>query len=779
MPRLRVLGLSAIAVLLMASVVPAQTPDQRESVVVAVRVNGEQKGDFIVQRAAAADFLVRVTDLKAMGFREPVGETVMIDGEAHLSLAGMRGIAFRMDAKTAVLKIAVPARMLGYQVVDLAMRARPGVERPRNGSLFFNYGAEYRQSDADFRSWNGTVEAGGRTGDLLLVSDGLWSGSDDQETSFVRLMSRLIRDDRGRMQRLTLGDLAARSDLLGKSVILGGVGFERNSSLDPYFVKNPGFDFTGLSALPGEIEISLDGVPLRRESLAPGEFKVENLSSYATGYKEVDVVIRDVFGAVTRLSGDFYYSDTLLKKGVQQYGYYAGFLRDDYGVESDDYGDPVATANHRFGLSNHLTAGLAADAGSGFISAGPTLSFTLGTFGELTAAARYSRKDGEEGYAGAADYRYKRRDFNGYLRLRTMSSDYALLDEEISSTSVQNLYGAGVGYDAHKLGALSLRYAAEHLFDGEDKHTASVQYSRTIAKGLSLNVTLRNVRDGETVNEVFLALTWSGARDRAAVFYEKQESEEGILTVQASRDAPAGEGFGYRAAARTQGDMESLSLNYQYNGPHGIYRTDLFGYDNDGEKAGSLSVFAGGSLTALGGKISFGRPVRDSFGLVEVDHLPGVRVYRNNEEIGRTDGEGQLLLPRLESFYDNEIRLNANDVPMNFTIPEIRKYVSPAYRQGALITFDVRPFRAISGTLTARTSQGAKALAHGEAALSVGDAVVTFPTGKGGEFYLEGIPPATYEAIWKSGGREARCSIVVAPSEEIVLELGEIPCTFR
>ena len=59
---------------------------------------------------------------------------------------------------------------------------------------------------------------------------------------------------------------------------------------------------------------------------------------------------------------------------------------------------------------------------------------------------------------------------------------------------------------------------------------------------------------------------------------------------------------------------------------------------------------AAGGIVYVGGRVGFSRPVTDSFGLVRVDRLEGVRVSLNNQEIGRTDASGEVFLPNLGSY---------------------------------------------------------------------------------------------------------------------------------
>ena len=61
----------------------------------------------------------------------------------------------------------------------------------------------------------------------------------------------------------------------------------------------------------------------------------------------------------------------------------------------------------------------------------------------------------------------------------------------------------------------------------------------------------------------------------------------------------------------------------------------------DGKAA--TAVWASGSIVGIGGRLFATRPVDQSFALVRVPGVPDVRAYLSNQEIGRTNGHGDLF----------------------------------------------------------------------------------------------------------------------------------------
>ncbi len=153
-----------------------------------------------------------------------------------------------------------------------------------------------------------------------------------------------------------------------------------------------------------------------------------------------------------------------------------------------------------------------------------------------------------------------------------------------------------------------------------------------------------------------------------------------------------------------------------------------------------------GGIAWAGTTFAAGRPVTDSFGVVEVDDIEGVRVFVNNEEIGKTGPDGRLFVPTLTSFLQNQISIDVANVPLDFSFPESVKLVSPAYRSGAIVDFHAKRLQAVVGTVKIRLNGDVKPAEFYAVTLAVDGRPVTFVTGRGGEFYVEDVKPGRYAA---------------------------------
>src|SRR4030043_51655 len=76
-------------------------------------LNQEEKGEFFVDVTEDGDFLVRMEDLKKMGFSEIRGKVLALEGEEFVSLRSMEGVKTVFDQKKLALELDANPQLLG------------------------------------------------------------------------------------------------------------------------------------------------------------------------------------------------------------------------------------------------------------------------------------------------------------------------------------------------------------------------------------------------------------------------------------------------------------------------------------------------------------------------------------------------------------------------------------------------------------------------------------------------------------------------------------------
>ena len=309
-----------------------------------------------------------------------------------------------------------------------------------------------------------------------------------------------------------------------------------------------------------------------------------------------------------------------------------------------------------------------------------------------------------------------------------------------------------------------------------DLRTATFRYSRTLFRNFRMFAVFNRIEDSDKSNAVFINFSYSPTRNTTISASFDRKDDTNIETFQVQKNTPIGEGIGARASyQRTDSDSESintLDTFLQYNARYGTF-TGRYRTADDNQ---TYQLTAAGGISFLGGTVSAGRPVTDSFALVEVGGLEDVRVYLNNNEIGRTDSSGKVFIPNLSSYYDNQISIENHDIPIDYSFPDVKLFVSPPERSGAHIQFEVSRFRAIFGKIYVKFGGETKPLKSYELSMKLEDEDITIETTSDGEFYLENIDQGQYKASFIYNNSLCLFDIIVPETDEGLIDLGELFC---
>src|SRR5262249_49007762 len=149
-----------------------------------------------------------------------------------------RNLSLNLTAQPAVLGL--------HQFDSQANRPR-GLIYSENPSGFVNYSVSLR----DVKYASAFSELGINIGNNLFYS----AISRNEDGSFVRGLSQFTISNRQNLNRTVLGDQLVSTDILGGSLVMSGLGFFREFNLDPYYVRSPGFNYSGAVATPSTAEV--------------------------------------------------------------------------------------------------------------------------------------------------------------------------------------------------------------------------------------------------------------------------------------------------------------------------------------------------------------------------------------------------------------------------------------------------------------------------------------------------------------------------------------------
>jgi outer membrane usher protein FimD/PapC len=753
-----------------------------ETIIVSVNLNQRPQGDLFVQATTDRDFLLRLVDLKAMGLKEVPGRRVEYEGEVHVSLKSMRGVRFTFHENTLTLDLEVPPSLLPVTLIDYMPERHQKVRYTGDeNSAFVNYRLNYIGAESlEFQTMELTTEVGLRTRDLLFTTDSTYTRNPGHDR-FVRLGSSITFDNRREMRRWVFGDFFASSGELASSLNMGGISLTKVYRIDPYFIRQPMFNTTGLISTPSDVEVYLDGMLIKKERLSPGGFELRNISSY-NGASDIELLIRDAFGHVERISYPFYFTNTVLSRGLHEYSYNLGLLREEFGTRSNQYGGGAISAFHRLGVTDNLTVGFEAEAAAHVNTFGAAASYLNNRTGVTNMAALLSsERDSGGGYAGLINHTYQGRRLGARLLFKGFSRNFATVNENLSTDRVRFEAGAGASYGTAEMGTASVDYTTVEKHAGDIRKTFTTTYSRTITRRASIYATYKNIVDNGVVNnELFVVLTLNPWKEAFASANWKIDRDSNKEELQMTRNAPFGEGYGWRATySRTDEGGETtnvLNPYLQYNGRYGIYTAEYRSLESSSTSNEGYELSAAGGLAYVGGAWGASRPVTDSFGVVRVGGLKDVRVFNNNQEVGRTNARGEVFVSELSSYYDNQISIDASSIPIDYSIDGVEKIISPALRSGSIVVFEADRIRALTGRIKIRIGRKTVSAEFYKVALDVDGDGVTFPTGRDGEFYLENLRPGSYRGSIMSDTGTCSFNLEVPDNDDAITDLGEVIC---
>ena len=746
-----------------------------ETVILKVYVNTVDRGDYFFYITPDNSLSIGREQLLDMGLRQlPADMTGNADGVA---LDDLQQVQYRLDMAQSMLHIEAHPDLLAHHVVDLGRRPTETPMLLRDTTAYLNYNIRYDEfgSTSSNNSYSMPLELGLSSGTAVLSSSGSYYRT-ARAQRWQRHASRLIWDDPGRLNRWVAGDFSAFSGLLGGGGAYAGLNLSRRFSLQPQVRRGPGLDLTGMLWAPSEIEIYVDERLVRRERLPPGQFTLNNVPTYS-GVGQTTMVIKDMLGREQRIITDFYRSAQLLAPGLHDYNHSLGFPRRNIGL-SDQYAlQPVYLGFHQWGITRALTAGMRAEVAASMINAGPTVAFVAGPLGEVEIALAASRTRNERGVAAHVSHYYRGAGFSTRFSLRATSRRYAHLSltPQQNRAALQGLFG--LGYHHAKLGSVALTYSQTLGYATPTLASYRLSFARRAFARSFISASLLYSDGLGSRYSADLRLTVPLGKQHSMSADRRVAANEETDTVSLRQQLPTENGLAYntwyqrrRAQQRLVSDNTRLGLRYQAS--VGRYTAD---YERSDTLARS-TLSAAGSFTVVGGVLRPSRTVRDGFALVKVGRLPGVRVYRQHQLVGRTDKRGEILVPNLISYQNNLLSMEDKDIPINYALSNTKIFASPVTKGGGVVEFNIIRLQGFVGYVYFDNGNGSAPLESTPLRIANDKRVIDTIIGFDGEFYLENLQPGNYQLSVDLAAGQCEAILSLPDSEQMMVDLGEIHC---
>lgn len=632
--------------------------------------------------------------LRQLGFALPPGTP----DPARIN--GLPGVQSSYDVSHQTATISAPLHMLK---LDTTVLNAPENSRPRataSPGILLNYDLYGAEGQHDTSSLSAFTELRAFNDEGVLSSTALSQMSrtsdDTCQDHSVRLDTSWSTSFPDSLLTLRIGDTLTDALSWSRSTRIAGIQLGTNFALQPYLVTAPLPSFLGSATLPSNVDLYVDGIRQYSGKVPAGPFQLNTIPNI-TGAGNAQVVMTDAQGKTTTLNFSLYDEHQLLQSGLSDWSAEFGVVRENYGIDSFDYGhDIMGSGTWRYGVSNSFTVEAHAEATAGLTNAGAGGAWLLGSAGGIVSASlATSDKAGQTGtlYALGYSWRDERINFsvNG-IRTRGDYSDVATFyggpPPSISAQAV-------LGYSTDHVGSFGVNYV--HLRYPQQSATryAGAYWFKSVGQSLSLNFNVNQNLDNSHDRSIFLIATLTFDNNITLSSSVQRDGDRTGIVVQASQATPSQGGFGWRAAASQGDDQNGGQGELDYLGRYGQVQLGVnaigqsrYGYAN-----------ATGSLVLMSGDVFAARQISDGFAVVSTDGMPGVPVKLENNVIGTTDSKGLLLVTPLNSYQKNQLSIDPMDLPSDLRIAAVQTVATPSDRAGTLVHFGITPLRAALVTL--------------------------------------------------------------------------------
>lgn len=185
-------------------------------------------------------------------------------------------------------------------------------------------------------------------------------------------------------------------------------------------------------------------------------------------------------------------------------------------------------------------------------------------------------------------------------------------------------------------------------------------------------------------------------------------------------------------------------------------------YHNETQKQYTSAL--NGALVFMDKNIYPTRYVTDSFAVVETEQS-NIPVMIGNQLIGRTDNNGKLLVPDLDSYLENRLSIDPMFLPANAIVDSIEKLVTPRRKGGIYVKLPI----VLSQSALARVVTTDLQPLPAGAILADKNSDKNFIAGWDGDVYIENLYE-TLTLFWADG----ECFVDINPAEDQSLALPRI-----
>ncbi|WP_273746450.1 fimbria/pilus outer membrane usher protein [Morganella morganii] len=665
------------------------------------------------------------------------------------------GVTLHFDAAQQALDITIPQR---FFLTDEQRGADAALWEPGITAFMLNYDYRFSRSSSRFSHTTGHTlslksgfnagfwrlrhhsRAEHRNGKMTWQSERLW-------------MYRAIAPWRSELQ---LGDVFS-GDVLFDSRVFRGIRLASQSDMHPLNQQGYAPVIRGIAGQSAELTIRQQGVVIRRESLPAGDFVIDDLNSVYQG-AALDITLEEADGTVRHFTQYGTSVPVMQREGQLQYTLDAGKLNR-YG---NSHNPLFAQGTAAYGINSFLTLYGGVSAAHHALSSGAGAGINMGAAGGVSADMLLRHASAKQTLRYRINYQAF---FPPAGTLFNAGAGYEQHARQWQTRLAQPLPGdngvISAGYHYNRTGRrdrpLISRDAGYFSHIGRMHYGVNAQYRtgghyRKADKRVSVSLSV--------------PLDFAGQQARSHFYYHHQA---GKSSFQSSANGLTGDEqrLGYSVTHRYQQQEAVHHKSAELRWRHDL--GDIRGSINHSRDHNMLSGDIQGGLIIHENGITLSRPLGETNGLADTGGTGGVRVA--SRTAARTDHAGFSVIPQLNHYYQNVIRIDPETLPDNADADNPVVQVIPSKGAVVPVRFAVSTgFRAI---FALRTPGGVVPFAARIQVKKTDGSTVSGITGDDGEVYLSGLPAqGRLQVVWGEGmHRQCEADFTIPPEQQGLITL--------
>jgi outer membrane usher protein len=440
----------------------------------------------------------------------------------------------------------------------------------------------------------------------------------------------------------------------------------------------------------------------------------------------------------------------------------------------------------RHGLNDGVTVDLHGEGSARTQLAGAGVTWVWPQAGEFALHGAASSRsavavpDFETGEAGGRRYGFLTRasfarlgaEWSFSASLQSATAGFSQVGWEDSFLRVRQQRQLFVGRSLGRAGSLGASLTTIDYDQRDRIKLLSVSYSVPVGDRAQLSVyaalTASDRQPRSTTTGIALTVPL-GPRQSTSVSVTNDRNGTSVST-EINEPPPSDAGWGYRAGI-TRGAIERSQAQALWRSP--VTTLGIEAASEPGRTA--VRATATGVVGYAGGRAFALQEASDAIAIVTVPGAPGITVYRENQPVARTDAEGRAVVPGLRPYDNNQLLIDANDLPISSQVRQGSMTVVPRLRGVATARFDISDSSKSSAGLRIVMPDG-NLIEAGTTVRRVDHADEALVAGFSGAVWLsEPSEGERLRAPWNGG----TCSVAVngIPARGVLPDLGQRACT--